>query len=248
MRNDQVERYSRQTVLPNFGANGQEKLLGAKVLIIGAGGLGSPAALYLAGAGIGTIGIVDSDKVELKNLHRQVIHSLKDIGRPKAESAKDRMEGINRDVEVVPYNVRLASENIAGVIENYDIVLDCSDNFPTRFLVNDACVLSGKPLAHGGVFRYDGQAMTILPGKSACYRCLFPVPPQPGLIPGVQEAGVLGMVPGVIGLIQANEALKYILGIGELLTGKLLIFNSLDSFFRQVKVPKNPHCLVCGKK
>lgn len=247
LREEQIERYSRQIILPDVGGKGQERLLSARVLIIGAGGLGSPAALYLASAGIGTIGIVDSDKVELNNLQRQILHSAKDVGKPKVESAKERLSGINQDVKIVPYNMRLTSENILDVIKDYDIVVDGSDNFPTRYLVNDACILSKKPLSHGGIFRFDGQAITILPGKSACYRCLFPEPPPPGLVPSCQEAGILGAVAGVIGTIQANEVLKYILGIGNLLTGKLLTFNALDSSFRQVKVPKDPSCPACGE-
>ena len=247
LRDDQIERYSRQILLPNVGGKGQEKLLNAKVLIIGAGGLGSPAALYLASAGIGTLGIVDSDKVELNNLQRQIVHSVNTVGMLKAESAKDRLNAINPDVKVIPYNIRLTSENILDIIKDYDIVVDGSDNFPTRYLVNDACVFSNKPLSHGGIFRFDGQAITILPHKSACYRCLFSEPPPPGLVPSCQEAGVLGAVAGIIGVIQANEVLKYVLEIGGLLAGKLLVFNALDSFFRQVKVPKDPKCPVCGE-
>ena len=247
LREDQIERYSRQIILPSVGGKGQEKLLAAKVLIIGAGGLGSPCALYLASAGIGKIGIVDSDKVELNNLQRQILHSTKDVGRAKVESAKDRLSGINQDVEVVPYNIRLTSENILDIIKEYDIIVDGSDNFPTRYLVNDACVLAKKPLSHGGIFRFDGQAITILPHKSACYRCLFASPPPPGLVPSCQEAGILGAVAGAIGIIQANEVLKYVLEIGTLLAGKLLVFNALDSSFRQVKVPKDPKCPVCGQ-
>lgn len=246
LRDDQIERYSRQIILPNVGGKGQEKLLNAKVLIIGAGGLGAPCALYLAGAGIGRLGIVDSDKVELNNLQRQIIHNIQNIGKPKVESAKERINAINIDVDVVLYNLRLTSRNILDIIKDYDIIVDGSDNFPTRYLVNDACVLSRKPFSHGGIFRFDGQAITILPGESACYRCLFPEPPPPGLVPSCQEAGILGAVAGVIGTIQANEVLKYILGLGNLLTGKLLIFNALDSSFRQVKVPKDPNCPVCG--
>lgn len=247
LREDQIERYSRHIILPNVGGKGQEKLLAAKVLVIGAGGLGSPAALYLASAGIGTIGIVDSDKVELNNLQRQIIHSMKDVGRPKVESARDRINAINEDVKVITYNTRVTSENILAIIKDYDIVVDGSDNFPTRYLVNDACVLSKKPLSHGGIFRFDGQAITIIPGESACYRCLFSEPPPPGLIPSCQGAGILGAVAGVIGTIQANEVLKFVLGLGNLLTGKLLVFNALDSNFRQVKVPKDPKCPVCGE-
>ena len=247
LRDDQIERYSRQIILPNIGGKGQEKLLNAKVLIIGAGGLGSPCALYLASAGIGKIGIVDSDAVELNNLQRQILHSTKDVGRPKVESAKDRLNAINPDVEVIPYKLRLTSENISNIIKDYDIIVDGSDNFPTRYLVNDACVIAKKPLSHGGIFRFDGQAITIVPGESACYRCLFPEPPPPGLVPSCQEAGILGAVAGIIGTIQANEVLKYILGIGGLLTGKLLVFNALDSSFRQVKVPRDEKCPVCSK-
>lgn len=247
LREDQIERYSRQIILPNFGGKGQEMLLNAKVLIIGAGGLGSPCALYLASAGVGKIGIVDSDAVELNNLQRQILHSTKNVGTPKVESAKERINGINSDVEVVPYKIRLTSKNILEIIKDYDFVVDGSDNFPTRYLVNDACVFSKKPLSHGGIFRFDGQAITIIPGESACYRCLFSEPPPPGLVPGCQEAGILGAVAGVIGTIQANEALKYLLKIGNLLAGKLLVFNALDSSFRQVKVPKNENCPVCSK-
>jgi len=243
---EQIERYSRQIILPNVGGEGQKKLLNAKVLIIGTGGLGSPAAFYLAAAGVGRIGLVDSDTVELNNLQRQIVHSTKDAGRPKVESAKDRLNGLNPDVKVDALRLRLTSANILDVIKDYDFVIDGSDNFPTRYLANDACVLSNKPLSHGGIFRYDGQAMTILPRKGPCYRCLFPEPPPPGAVPSCQEGGILGAVAGVIGVIQANEALKHILGIGELLTGRLLIFNALDSSFRSVKVPKEKDCPVCG--
>lgn len=244
---EQIERYSRQIILPEVGGKGQEKLLNAKVLVIGAGGLGSPVALYLASAGIGKIGIMDSDKVELNNLQRQILHSTKDVGRPKVESARERLTLLNPDLQLTTYNLRLTAENIIDIIKEYDIVVDGSDNFPTRYLVNDACVLSNKPLSHGGIFRFDGQVITILPHQSPCYRCLFPEPPPPGLVPSCQEAGILGAVAGVIGTIQANEVLKYILGLGDLLTGKLLVFNALDSSFRQVKVPKNPKCPVCGE-
>ena len=247
LRDDQIERYSRQILLPDVGGKGQEKILSAKVLVIGAGGLGSPAALYLAAAGVGRLGIVDSDKVELNNLQRQVLHSTKTVGELKVESAKRTLSNLNTDIEVIPYNIRLTSANIMDVIKGYDIVVDGSDNFPTRYLVNDACVLAKKPLSHGGIFRYDGQAITIIPGKSACYRCLFPEPPPPGLVPSCQEAGILGAVAGVIGVIQANEVLKLILGTGSPLAGKLLIFNALDSSFRTVRVPKNADCPVCGE-
>ena len=247
LREDQIERYSRQVILPNVGGKGQEKILNAKVLVIGAGGLGSPAGLYLASAGIGKIGIVDSDKVELNNLQRQILHSTKNVGEPKVESGSQRMREINPDVEVMPYNLRLTSGNILDIVKEYDIIVDGSDNFPTRYLVNDACVLSKKPLSHGGIFRFDGQAMTIIPGKGPCYRCLFPEPPPPGAVPSCQEAGILGAVAGVIGVIQANEALKFVLGIGEMLVGRLLVFNALDSSFRIVKVPKYKDCPICGE-
>src|SRR3989338_4230825 len=247
LREDQIERYSRQIILPNIGGKGQEKLLNAKVLVIGAGGLGSPASLYLAAAGIGTLGIMDSDAVELNNLQRQIIHSTKTVGAKKADSAKERIVELNPDVNVININKRLTSENILGIIKDYDIIIDGSDNFPTRFLINDACVLAKKPLSHGGIFRFDGQAMTIIPGKGPCYRCLFPEPPPPGAMPSCQEAGILGAVAGVIGVIQANEALKFVLGIGECLTGRLLVFNALESSFRIVKVPKSKDCSVCGE-
>lgn len=247
LRDDQIERYSRQIILPNIGGKGQEKLLNAKVLIIGAGGLGSPCALYLASAGIGKLGIVDSDAVELNNLQRQILHSTEDVGRPKVESAKERLNKINPDTEVIPYKLRLTSENILDIIKNYDIIVDGSDNFPTRYLVNDACVLLKKPLSHGGIFRFEGQAITIIPGESPCYRCLFASPPPPGLVPSCQEAGILGAVAGVIGTIQANEVLKYILGTGGLLVGRLLVFNALESSFRQVKVPRDPRCPACSE-
>lgn len=247
LREDQIERYSRQIILPSLGGKGQERILNAKVLVIGAGGLGSPCALYLASAGVGKLGLVDSDKVELNNLQRQILHSTQTVGKPKVQSGKERLNGINPDVEVIAHEVRLNSTNIMDLVKDYDIVVDGSDNFPTRYLVNDACVLSNKPLSHGGIFRFDGQAITILPHKSACYRCLFPEPPPPGLVPSCQEAGILGAVAGIIGTIQANEVLKFILGIGDLLAGKLLVFNALESNFRQVKVPKDARCPVCGE-
>ncbi len=247
LRDDQIERYSRQIILPSVGGKGQEKLLNARVLIIGAGGLGSPCALYLASAGVGKIGIVDSDAVELNNLQRQILHSTANVGRPKVESAKERLNSLNPDSEIITHKIRVSSENILGLIKDYDIIVDGSDNFPTRYLVNDACVILKKPLSHGGIFRFDGQAITIIPGESACYRCLFPEPPPPGLVPGCQEAGILGAVAGVIGTLQANEVLRYILGIGNLLTGRLIVFNALDASFRQVKVPKDPKCPVCSE-
>jgi len=246
LREDQIERYSRQIILSEVGGKGQEKLLNAKALVIGAGGLGAPCALYLAAAGVGKIGIVDSDTVELNNLQRQIIHSTDTVGISKVESAKKRLLSLNPDVEVIAHNVRLASKNILDIIKDYDIIVDGSDNFPTRYLVNDACVISNKPLSHGGILKFDGQAITILPHESACYRCLFPEPPPPGLVPSCQQAGILGAVASVIGTMQANEVLKYILDVGELLSGRLLIFSALNSSFRQVKVPKDPKCPVCS--
>lgn len=244
----QIERYSRQILLPEVGGKGQEKLLAAKVLIIGAGGLGSPAASYLAGAGVGTLGIVDSDTVDLSNLHRQMIYSSVDIGKKKAIAAKARVERVNPDIKVVPYVLRLSSENIMEVIKEYDIVVDGSDNFPTRYLVNDACVLAGKTLVFGAFFRFDGQAMVIKPGEGPCLRCMFPEPPPPGLVPSCQEAGVLGALAGVIGLIQATEALKLILGIGEPLIGKFILFEALQMNLTKLDVRRDENCPVCGEK
>ncbi|MCK5493074.1 MAG: molybdopterin-synthase adenylyltransferase MoeB [Candidatus Omnitrophica bacterium] len=242
LREDQIERYSRQIILSNIGRKGQKKILNAKVLLIGAGGLGSPCALYLASAGVGRIGIVDFDVVELSNLQRQIVHSTRTVGKPKVESAKITLNGINPDVEIVAHNLRITSKNILDIIKDYDIVVDGSDNFSTKYLVNDACVLSNKPLSHGGIFKFDGQLTTILPNESACYRCLFPDPPPLGLVP----TGILGAVVGVIGTLQANEVLKFILGVGNLLSGKLLVFNALDANFRQVKIHKDLNCPICG--
>ncbi|MGB9613695.1 MAG: molybdopterin-synthase adenylyltransferase MoeB [Candidatus Margulisiibacteriota bacterium] len=246
LNEEQIERYSRQILLPQVGGKGQEKLLSAKVLIIGVGGLGSPIAAYLAGAGIGTLGIVDSDAVELNNLHRQIIYTTEDVGKRKVLVAQERLQKMNSDVKVIPYDLRLTSENIMEIIGDYDVIVDGSDNFPTRYLVNDACVLAKKTLVHGAFFRFEGQAMVIKPGEGPCYRCLFSEPPPPGSVPSCQEAGVLGALAGVIGLIQATEALKLILGIGEPLIGKLIIFNALEMSFRKVKVPKDKNCPVCG--
>ncbi len=248
LRDDQIERYSRQLILPKVGGKGQRKLLAAKVLVIGAGGLGSPCALYLAAAGVGRIGIVDSDRVELNNLQRQILHSTTTVGRSKVESARLRMNDLNGDVEVVPYEIRLTSENILNLIKDYDLVIDGSDNFPTRYLVNDACVMTSKPLFHGGILKFDGQVMTILPAEGPCYRCLFPAPPPPGSVPSCQQAGILGAVAGVIGTMQANEVIKYIMGIGNLLVGRIMIFDALNSSFRQVKIPRNADCPVCGDR
>jgi molybdopterin/thiamine biosynthesis adenylyltransferase len=247
--NDQrIERYSRQILLPEVGGKGQEKLLEAKVLIIGAGGLGSPVASYLAGAGVGTLGIVDSDEVELSNLHRQMIYSSEDIGKKKAIAAQTRLQSVNPDIKVVPYVLRLNSENIMEVIKEYDIVVDGSDNFPTRYLVNDGCVLAKKALVFGAFFRFEGQAMVIKPGQGPCLRCVFPLPPPPGLVPSCQEAGVLGALAGVIGLIQATETLKLILRIGEPLIRKLVLFDSLEMSLTKLNVRRDENCPVCGEK
>jgi len=244
---EQIRRYSRHILLPEVGGKGQRKILEAKVLLVGAGGLGSPCGLYLAAAGVGTIGVVDSDLVELSNLQRQVLHFTHDLDRPKALSAKETMEALNPDVKIICYQQRLTSANIMGVIRDYDIVVDGSDNFPTRYLVNDACFIARKPLCHAGIFRFDGQVITLIPGEGPCYRCLYPEPPPPGLVPSCQEAGILGVVAGVIGVIQATEVLKMILGKGEPLVGRLLTYNALDMEFREVPVKRDPNCPLCGE-
>ncbi len=243
---EQIDRYSRHIILPEVGGKGQKKLLEAKVLMIGAGALGSPIGLYLAAAGIGTLGIADGDVVDHSNLQRQIMHSTKDVDKPKALSAKETLEAINPDVKVVPYEERLTSKNILDIIKDYDVVADGSDNFPTRYLANDACVLSNIPLSHGSIFRFEGQATTFVPGEGPCYRCLFESPPPPEFVPSCQEAGVLGVLPGVIGSIQATEVVKLVLGKGELLNGKLLLYNSLSMDFRKVVLRRNPECPVCG--
>jgi len=247
-REDQVERYSRQIILSEVGGVGQRKLLDARVIIIGCGGLGSPCAYYLAGAGIGKIALVDSDKVELNNLQRQIVHFMKDIGKQKTASAKEKLESINPDVEIITYPLRLTSGNIMEIIKDYDIVVDGSDNFPTRYLVNDACVMSNKPFSHAGILRFDGQATTIIPHEGPCYRCIFPEPPPPGMVPSCQEAGILGAVAGILGVVQATEVLKYILGKGKLLVGKLLVFDALEMSFRKLNIQRNNDCEVCGDK
>jgi len=245
-REDQIKRYSRHIILPEVGGKGQKKINSASVFLVGAGGLGSPCGYYLAAAGVGRIGIVDSDLVELSNLQRQILHSTKDLDRHKADSAKDTMESLNPDVKVELYKERLTSKNILDMLKGYDIVVDGSDNFPTRYLINDACVLLKKPYIYGAVFRFEGQAMTIIPGEGPCYRCLFEMPPPPGMVPSCQEAGVLGVLPGLIGIVQATEVLKLILGKGNLLKGQLLIYDALEMSFRKVKVPRNPNCPVCS--
>ncbi len=241
----QIERYSRNIILKEVGGVGQEKILNSKVLIIGAGGLGAPAALYLAAAGVGTIGIVDGDVVDLTNLQRQIIHFTPDIDKPKVQSAKEKIEQINPDVNVITYNKRLVADNILEVINEYDFIIDGTDNFPAKFLINDACVIARKPFSHGGILRFDGQTMTYTPGN-ACYRCVFLEPPPKDAVPSCAQAGVLGSVAGILGTIQASEALKYFLEKGELLTNRLLIFNAFNMNFRTVKVKRNPKCPVCG--
>ena len=241
----QLTRYSRHIIMPQVGGIGQRKLLEAKVLLLGAGGLGSPTALYLAAAGVGTLGIVDFDVVDVSNLQRQILHGTHDVGRPKVESAMDTLNEINPDVKVNPINLRLTSENIMEVIEDYDIIVDGSDNFPTRYLVNDACYLAKKINVHGSIFMFDGQVSVFEPGKG-CYRCLYPTPPPPGMVPSCAEAGVFGVLPGIIGSMQAVETIKLILGLGEPLVNKLLIFDALAMDFRTVKLRRDPNCPLCG--
>jgi len=243
----QIERYSRHIILKEVGGKGQKKLLAGKVLIIGAGGLGSPVALYLAAAGVGTIGIADADVVDVSNLQRQVIHHTADIGKPKVISAKEKMEAINPDVKVNVYQTWISAENILDIIKDYDFVIDGTDNFAAKFLINDACVMAGKTYSHGGILHFIGQTMTVKPGSSPCYRCVFPAPPPRDSIPSCAQAGVIGVLPGVIGSIQATEAVKFLIGVGELLTGRLLIYDAEGMDFRNVNLKKNPRCPVCGE-
>jgi molybdopterin-synthase adenylyltransferase len=242
----QAYRYSRHIILQDVGVEGQEKILEGRVLIVGAGGLGSPAALYLAAAGVGTIGLIDGDVVDLTNLQRQVIHFTADLDKPKVQSAKEKIEQLNPDVKAVTYQELLTKENILSIISNYDFIIDGTDNFPTKFLINDACVFAGKPFSHGGILRFDGQTMTHVPG-TACYRCVFDSPPPANAVPTCSQAGVLGSIAGMLGTIQATEALKYLVGIGELLTNRLLIFNALNMNFRTVGFQKNPGCSICSE-
>ena len=244
----QIERYSRQIILKEVGGPGQEKLLASKVLIVGAGGLGSPAALYLAAAGLGTIGIIDADRVDLTNLQRQIIHFSNDVGKQKAVSAEQKIKAINPDVTVEVCSERLRAANARQIIRAYDFVLDGTDNFPAKYLINDACYFEKVPFSHAGILRFDGQVFTILPGQSACYRCLFDKPPPAGLVPSCSQAGVLGPLAGVIGCLQATEVLKYLLGVGDLLTNRLLIFDGLGLQFREVNVSRNPDCRICGRR
>jgi adenylyltransferase/sulfurtransferase len=244
--NDQIYRYSRHIILPDVGGAGQKKLLNAKVLLVGAGGLGSPAAMYLAAAGVGTLGIVDFDRVDLSNLQRQLLHRTRDIGRPKLDSATDTLNALNPDARVIKHEIVLHSSNVMDVIRDYDIVLNGTDNFPTRYLVNDACVFARKPLVDGSIFMFEGQTTVYDAQRGPCYRCLFPTPPPPGEVPSCQEAGVLGVLPGIIGSIQAIEAIKLIIGKGDSLIGRLLLFDALAMEFREMKVEKDSHCPVCG--
>jgi adenylyltransferase/sulfurtransferase len=246
LREDQIIRYSRHILLKDVGGIGQEKLLASKVLVIGAGGLGSPIALYLAAAGVGTIGVVDFDVVDLSNLQRQIIHGNDDVGRKKVESAKESIGRINSDVTVITHEDRIKQENIRDLIRGYDFVIEGTDNFPTKFLVNDACVFEQKPFNQGGILRFQGQTMTYQPGH-ACYRCVYRQPPPKGAVPTCSEAGVLGAVAGMLGTTQAAEALKFLLGVGETLTDRVLMFDVLRSEYRTVAVKRDPRCPICGE-
>jgi adenylyltransferase/sulfurtransferase len=246
LNNDEYARYSRHLILPEVGLEGQRKLKAARVLMIGTGGLGSPSGLYLAAAGIGTLGIVDFDVVDESNLQRQIIHGTKDVGRPKIASAKDRLQDINPNTKVEAFEMRLTSENALELFKNFDVVVDGTDNFPTRYLVNDASVLTGKPNVYGSIFRFEGQASVFWAEKGACYRCLYPEPPPPGLVPSCAEGGVLGVLPGIVGTIQANEVIKVILGAEGILLNRLLLFDAWKMKFRELKLRKNPDCQLCG--
>ena len=244
---EQIERYSRNILLKDIGGEGQSRLLESSVLIIGAGGLGSPAAFYLAAAGVGHIGIIDHDVVDISNLQRQILFNENSIGKSKVKEAERTINEVNPDVKVTTYQERLSSDNIMNIIDGYDVILDGTDNFPTRYLLNDATVFRNKPVVHGSIYRFDGQVTVFYPKKGPCYRCLYPEPPPPGLVPSCQEGGVLGVLPGIIGTIQTTEVMKLILGIGEPLIGKLLCFDALDMQFRTMRLRKNPRCPVCGE-
>lgn len=248
MNEEQMERYSRHILLNKVGTDGQEKLLSSRILIVGAGGLGSPAAMYLAAAGVGTIGIIDDDKVDLTNLQRQIIHSVDSIGTPKTGSAKKRIAMINPDVEVETFPLRLNTKNAKSIFNKYDFVIDAVDNFETKFLINDVCVELGKAFSHGGIQEFGGQLMTWVPGEGPCYRCIFEEPPEPGSVPTCHDVGVIGCMAGMIGTMQSMEAVKYVLGIGELLTGQMLTVDALTMEFRKIKFPRrNPECSACGR-
>jgi adenylyltransferase/sulfurtransferase len=248
LSNEEVQRYSRHLIMPEVGVEGQRRLKAGSVLCIGAGGLGSPAALYLAAAGVGRIGIVDFDVVDFSNLHRQIIHGTPDVGRAKLESAKTRLQALNPEVTIETHETRVSSANALDLFANYDVILDGTDNFPTRYLVNDACVLLRKPNAYGSIFRFEGQASVFAYDGGPCYRCLYPEPPPPGLVPSCAEGGVLGVLPGVIGTIQATEAIKLILGAGSTLVGRLLLYDAMEMRFRELKLRRNPECPVCGDR
>ncbi|MHB1458188.1 MAG: HesA/MoeB/ThiF family protein [Armatimonadota bacterium] len=244
---EDIERYSRQILLQQVGGKGQEKLLASKVLIIGAGGLGSPVSMYLAAAGVGTIGLIDGDNVDISNLQRQIVHFTDDIGTPKVESAADKLKAINPSVNVETYHELATSVNIIDIVSRYDFIIDGTDNFAAKFLINDACYFAGKPFSHAGILRFDGQLFTVVPGETACYRCLFGGPPPSNAVPTCSQAGVLGGVAGVVGCLQATEALKYLLGIGELLLNRILVFDALGMRFRESKFKRNPNCPICGE-
>ena len=246
LSNEEIARYSRHLILPEVGMEGQKKLKAARVLCVGTGGLGSPLALYLAAAGVGTIGLVDFDVVDSSNLQRQIIHSTADIGRPKIDSAEEKLKSLNPFINIVKFETMLTSANALEIISQFDVIADGTDNFQTRYLVNDACVITGKPNAYGSIFRFEGQASGFATKEGPCYRCLYPEPPPPGLVPSCAEGGVLGILPGLVGVIQATEAIKLILGVGEPLIGRLLLVDALNMSFRQLKLRKNPDCPVCG--
>ena len=246
LSNEEIARYSRHLILPEVGMEGQKKLKAAKVLCVGTGGLGSPLALYLAAAGVGTLGLVDFDVVDSSNLQRQIIHSTADIGRPKIDSAEEKLKALNPFIKIVKFETMLTSANALEIISQFDVIADGTDNFQTRYLVNDACVLTGKPNAYGSIFRFEGQASVFATKDGPCYRCLYPEPPPPGLVPSCAEGGVLGILPGLVGVIQATETIKLILGQGEPLIGRLLLVDALNMQFRQLKLRKNPDCPVCG--
>ncbi|MFV2015075.1 MAG: molybdopterin-synthase adenylyltransferase MoeB, partial [Candidatus Heimdallarchaeota archaeon] len=246
LSHEEITRYSRHLIMPEVGVEGQKKLREAKVLMIGAGGLGSPIGMYLAAAGVGTIGIVDFDIVDYSNLQRQIIHSTEEVGRSKLDSAERTLKGINPFVNIIKHNFALSSENALDLFKDYDIIVDGTDNFPTRYLVNDACVLLGKPSVYGSIFRFEGQASVFNVGDGPCYRCLYSEPPPPGLVPSCAEGGVFGVLPGLVGTIQATEIIKLILGEGEPLVGRLLLIDALDMEFKELKLRKDPNCVVCG--
>ncbi|MEW5692491.1 MAG: HesA/MoeB/ThiF family protein [Candidatus Hydrogenedentota bacterium] len=243
---EQIERYSRHIILQEIGEEGQKKIFDSKILVVGLGGLGNPACLYLAAAGIGTLGILDSDAVELSNLNRQILHTTEDIGKDKVISTKEKINKLNKDVKVITHKTKFTVDNAMEIIKDYDFVIDGSDNFSTKFLINDACVLLDKPFSHAGVLRFDGQSITVIPNKTPCYRCIFPDMPPRDVIPTSQQAGVLGVVPGVLGTIQALEALKFVLGKGDLLTGRLFVFDALKLTVRIIEIKKNENCKICG--